>query len=562
MTRGFVRPFPRALLGLALSSGCYSGLGGHTAGAGDDDSASGGENGTADDEGGSDDGVPADPDRIAPIGLRRLTADEYDNTLRDLLLDDTRASQLVLPEDLRTPFDNDYTLQEPSLALIEGADLLAADAASRLIADPAKRDAVVGCVPSGPADEACFSSFVTSFGRRAFRRPLDDDELAAFMAFHAQSIEHDDFYTGVDSVVRAVLQAPSFLYRVEIGTPVADDPALRKLTGYEIATRLSYLLWGSMPSDELLDAAEGGELDSAAGTRTAAEQMLLDPRALDRIGRFHALWMGYETLPHDYELVAAMQAETRALMQRIVIDERRPWQDLLRLDETWIDALLAEHYGLPAPAGDGPAWVPYGDSGRKGLLSHGSFLSLGAKFGDTSPTQRGLLVQTRLFCQDIPPPPPDPDINVDEPPGDPESQCKIDRYAAHRAAGTSCKGCHDLVDPIGLGLENYDAQGRWRDHDDGKPECIIAGEGAITGIGDFSGPSELADLMIESGRLNQCVATQVYRFTIGRYALGSVDEEILLELVEKMGSGDFMFDELLVNIVESDMFRFRRQEEV
>ena len=551
------------LLGLVLAAtpGCYTGLGGDAATNGGGDGVDDGSEGSASD-GGSDDGVPADPEQVAPIGLRRLTADEYDNTLLDLLLDETRASQLVFPEDLRTPFDNDYTLQEPSMALMEDADLLAADAAARLVADPDKRALVVGCEPTGAADEECFRAFVTAFGRRAFRRPLTDTEIAAFMALHAQAIEKNDFWVGVDSVVRAVLQAPSFLYRVEIGTAVPDDPALRKLTGYEVATRLSYLLWGSTPSDDLLDLAEVGALDDAGGTRAAAQDMLDDPRAIDRIGRFHALWMGYETLPHDYEIAAAMQAETRALMQRIVIDERRPWQDLLRLEETWIDATLADHYGLPAPAGAGAAWVPYGESGRKGLLSHGSFLSLGAKFGDTSPTQRGLLVQTRLFCLDIPPPPPDPDINVDEAPGDPESECKIDRYAAHREAGTSCKGCHDLVDPIGLGLENYDAQGRFRTHDDGKPECVIEGQGRIEGIGDFSGPAELADLMVSSGRLNQCVATQLYRFAIGRYAIGEPDAAVLQMLAEQMGEGDFRFDELLLQLVESDMFRFRRQEEV
>ena len=545
---------------VAAPMGCYTGLdhGGAADGAGDG-AGEGASEGSAS-EGGADSGAPPEaPEQVAPIGLRRLTANEYDNTLMDLLFDETRASALVLPEDQRTPFDNDYTMQEPSLALVEGADLLAADAAGRLIADPDKRDAVVGCTPTGPDDEECFRAFVTAFGRRAFRRPLTDDEIAGFMTFQQHAITKNDFYVGVDSVVRTALQSPSFLYRIELGTPTTDDPTLFRLNGYEVASRLSYLLWGSMPSDDLLDLADGGSLDDAAGTRAAAEDMLDDPRAIDRIARFHALWMGYEFLPHDYELSAAMQAETRALMQRIVIDERRPWQDLLRLEETFIDATLAEHYGLPAPTE--ASWVPYGDSGRKGLLSQGSFLSLGAKFGDTSPTQRGKLVQTRLFCLDVPPPPPDPDINVDEPPGDPASQCKADRYAAHRQAGTSCKGCHDLIDPIGFGLENYDAAGRWRDHDDGKPECTIDGEGEIAGVGTFSGPGELADLMIASGGLNTCVVTQVYRFTIGRYEIGELDGPALTMLEEQVGDGDFRFDELLLAIVESDMFRHRRLEE-
>jgi hypothetical protein len=503
---------------------------------------------------------PGDPTQVGPTGLRRLTSREYDNTLRDLLLDESFSSNLLLPEDLRTPFDNAYTDQDPSAALIEGVDLLAADAAARLLDDQAKLDAVVGCAPAGPDDADCLESFVTTFGRRAFRRPLTDTEVAAFMTMQEHAIEAGDFYTGVESVVRAILQAPSFLYRVERGTPVEGEPGLFRLDGHEVATRLSYFLWGTTPDDALLDLAEDGALEHPDGIRGAASEMLNDARALDRIARFHELWMGYESLPVDYDLATAMQTETRALMELVIFDERRPWQDLLRFPETYVDDTLAEHYGLAPPPG-GEGWVEYGDSGRKGLLSHGSFLSLGAKFGDTSPTQRGLLVRTRLFCQTVDPPPPDQNVNVDQPPGDPEEQCKAERYAAHQVAGTSCKGCHELIDPIGFGLEHYDPSGAFRTHDDGRPECEIEGVGKLAGVGEFSGPAELADLMIESGLLNRCVATQLYRYTIGRYELGELDENFLDAIEKQIGDGDFRFDELLLDFVSADMFRFRRQEE-
>ncbi len=539
--------------------GCYDGLGDHDGDLPD---------GAADSQGPADGGEdgpgaepPSDPEQVAPIGLRRLTAFEYDNTLRDLLLDETRASNLLLPEDLRTPFDNDYTLQVPSTALIEAADLLAADAASRLLADAQKRDTVVGCTPTGADDASCFASFVSSFGRRAFRRPLTAEELEGLTALQGEAIEAGDFYLGVESVIRTVLQSPSFLYRVELGQPVEGEPGLFRLTGYEVATRLSYLLWGTLPSDALLDAAEAGELDTSEGIGAQLSGMLADPRAVDRIARFHSLWMGYENLPHSYDIAQAMQEETRALMQRVIFDEQLAWQDLLRMNETYIGPLLAEHYGLPAPDGDGPAWVPYGDSGRMGLFSQGSFLSLGTANGETSPVQRGLLVQTRLFCQDIPPPPPDLDVNVDEPPGDPATQCKSERYAAHQVSGSSCNGCHAAIDPIGFGLEAYDAAGRFREHDTDRPECPISGDGEIAGVGAFNGPKELAELAIESGMLNRCVATQLYRFAIGRYALDDLDENFLDAVSESIGEEDFRFDDLLRRFVTSDTFRFRRQEE-
>ena len=457
------------------------------------------------------------------------------------------------------PFDNEYIWQEPSAALIEGVELLASDAAERLLADPGRRDRVVGCTPSGPADVECFRSFVTSFGRRALRRPITAEEEAELMAMHSHAIDHDDFYTGVDSAVRALLQSPSFLYRVERGTPVGDG--LFRLDDYELASRLSYFLWGTMPSDALLDKAQAGELGDPDQVRTTAENMLADPRALDRVVRFHELWMGYERLPHDYALASAMKQETRQLMQRVVFDEKSAWQDLLRMDETFVDATLADHYGLAAPADPSGAWVPYAESGRQGLLSHGSFLSVGQANGDTSPTQRGLMIRTRLFCQEVLPPPPDENVNVDEPPGDP-NDCKTERYAAHQVAGTSCYGCHNLMDPIGFGLENYDLAGRFRTEEPGKPECEIEGQGELAGVGSFSGPAELADLMIEAGGLNRCVATQLYRYAIGRYELGELDENFLDAVMTTVGDGDFRLDEMLLEFVASDMFRYRREEEV
>jgi hypothetical protein len=546
-------------LAVLLMTGCYSGL--HLeASAGDSQGAdSGGSRADGDDDGASE--PPEAPEQVGPTGLRRLTSREYDATLADLLMDHHAASNLLLPEDLRTPFDNAYALQNPSSVLIEAAELLAADAAARLIADPERRDAIVGCTPASSGDAECFRSFVRSFGRRAFRRPLTASEEEALMGLLDLAVEKNDFHTGVESVVRTLLQAPSFLYRVEVGTPVDGDPELFRLSGYEIASRLSYFLWGTMPSDELLDHAEVGELDHADGIRETARQMLEDPRALEIVTTFHAMWMGYESLPHSYELAMAMQAETRALFERVVFDEKRPWQDVLRLQETFVNDQLAEHYGMTPPGSAEGTWVPWEDTKRKGLLGQGSFLSLGGKFGDTSPTQRGLLIRTRLFCQVIPPPPDDEDVNVDEPPGESEDQCKAERYAAHEEEGTSCKGCHQMIDPIGFGLERYDEAGRYRTHDPGRPECVIDDTGELVGVGAFSGPAELADLMIESGLLNRCIVSQLYRFAIGRYELGDRDANFIDAVIERTGEGDFQFEELLLDFVGSDMFRFRRREE-
>ncbi len=572
MGRGIARA-PALAVAMAIG-GCYSGLGG----SGDGNDADG--PGTADDGSASaDDGVdgdttdgevppPEDPEQVGFNGLRRLTANEYDNTVRDLLLGDEAQSELLLPNDPLTPFDNAYPAQIASQALIEGADLLAADAAARLAEDPARRDMVVGCTPTGPDDEACMRSFVTSFGRRALRRPLTDEEIEEFL--HGENgddgiveyaVQDGDFYTGVDSFIRTILQDPQFLYRVELGDPVDGEPGVYKLDDFEIATRLSYFLWGSGPDDALLDLAEGGGLGTAEEIRATAAGMLADERAVDRVDRFHALWLGYEQMSFGGELAAAMREETRALVERVVFEEQRPWHDMFRLDETYVNDLLAEHYGLPLPGSDEPTWVPYDMDARRGLLAHGSFLSVGGKFNDTSPVQRGLLIRTRLFCQVIPPPP--PEVDVDQAPTG--AVCKEDRYAIHSTGG--CAGCHAQIDPVGFGLENFDAQGRYRTNEldnpmtpDDESQCVISGQGELQGVGEFSGPAELAALAVEAGLLDSCVVTQLYRYAIGRTELDELDEAFIQEVVTSVGGGEYQFEDVMLDFVGTHAFGYRREE--
>ncbi len=558
-----------ALVVIAASTGCYTGLSGARS---DDDGGADtatSPTGGLDDDGGSDDGAPPpeDASQVGKSGMRRLTANEYDNTLRDLLLGDEAQSQLLLPNDPRTPFDNAYANQEPSQALVEGADLLAADAADRLLADPPRRDLVVGCMPTGAGDEACMRDFVTRFGRRVLRRPLTDDEIETLL--HGENgddgaldyaIQADDFYTGIDSLLRTLLQDPQFLYRIETGEPVEGEPGLFKLTDFQVATRLSYFLWGSGPDDALLDLADGGGLGDPESVRAAAAGMLADERALDRIERFHSLWLAYEQMPFAGELADAMRAETRALLERIVFEERRPWQDAFRLDETYANDLLATHYGLEPPGSDTPTWVPYDRAERRGLLAHGTFLSVGFDQNDTNVVRRGLQVQQLLLCQEIEPPPPEVDVDA-KPPG----LCKVDKSAAHAQGG--CANCHDLIDPVGFGLENFDSQGRYRTHEPDDPTteedesvCVIEGAGNLAGVGEFHGPAQLAELAIDSGMLDACVVQQLYRWSTGRAELDALDRAFVESVATELEGGDFRFDELVLDFVGHEAFGYRREE--
>lgn len=486
---------------------------------------------------------------------RRLSQAELDNTVRDVIgLVPGLATQL-LPEDEFTPYDNDVTSQQASEALVNALEVYAEEVAARLLADPTRRDALVGCAPTGPGDAECLRSFIESFGRLALRRPLDEQEVLAYLGLQAFATEDNpyvdnDFYTAVALVIRAVLQDPEFLYRIEVGT---------SLSGYEIAARLSYLLWGSTPDDALLTAAASGVLLTEEGRRVQAERMLESPRAREQLQRFHAMWLGYRAIPHPPELAQSFSRETGALIDRVIFEDDRSYLDLFRAEESYLDGRLSAHYGLPAPEG-AASWVSYAGTERAGILSHGSVLAAFSKFSDTSPTQRGILVRTRLMCQKIESPP--AEVDVDQPPGGTDSvACKSERYAMHQDSSTSCYNCHSLMDPIGFGLERYDIGGRYRLHDDGAPSCAIDGRGALPGYGSFSGPKELSARLIESELLDACVVRQLYSFAAG-YPPQTADATTINHLVSRFRAGGHRMKALLLDYVSSPEFAARREGEI
>lgn len=543
------------LAGLALVAGCYSGV--HVgASAGFDDSVGGTDPSAGDDsdgegETGDDAEVPEAPQLVARSGMRRLTRVEYVDTVEDLLGVQLEATSL--PSDDLLPFDNDYTLQAESAALIVGVEALAGEAAQALVDNPASWGARVPCAADA-VDQACFETFVRSTGRRALRRPITDDEVARWGAWMLEEAETaGDPSLAIHTAVRLMLQHPEFLYRVDRGAPT-DDPAVVRLDDWSVASRMSFLLWGVGPDDTLLDAAEAGMLGTPEGIEAEATRMLADARARKRVQRFHAMWMGYEVMAIGGDLGDAMRAETAALIDRVVFDEERPWQDLFRASETYVDDVLAEHYGIEAPTNAAGDWVDYGDSGRGGILSHGTFLSNGFKDGDTSPIVRGQVVSTMLLCLQVPEPPAD----VPPPPEPEEGSCKIEEAAAHMVQ-PSCAGCHAMLDGLGFGLENYDEFGQWRAHDPGNPDCEIEGAGEVPGLGAFNGPGELGGLMADSAVLSECLAEQAYRFAVGRTELDEVDAEIVARTMEHLGDGDFEFKALLLQHVTDPSFGFARQ---
>jgi hypothetical protein len=494
---------------------------------------------------------------VAESGARRLTRREVVQAVRDLFGVDVSDAMNTWPQDFGAVFDNDYTRQLASEQLVVSAELLAETVAARVVADPALRAAVMPCTPTGPTDAACFRNVVQSLGRRALRRHLAADETELYAPLLAYASEAPaDFYSAVELVIRVLVQHPEFIYRVEIGRPVSGD--VRALSEDEIATRLSFLLWGSVPDDALFADADAGSLSDAARRREIAARMLGDARAQRQIERFHAQWLAYANLSHTPERTAMYNRESAALVSRVLFEERGDYLDLFRSPRTFVNDELAAIYGLPLTGTDAWRWVDYGATGRRGLLSHGSVLAAPNKFADTSPVQRGLYVRTRLMCDVVAPPPPDLMVNVDMPPESEPGDCKSEVYTMHSTG--QCSSCHAQIDPIGFGLEQYDREGRVRTHETGRPECGIDGVGEVQGLGAFSGAGELGELLAGSGLIERCATRQLYRFALGRQA--RVAERDRLESIAAPFAAEGRdFLELLLALVEDPSFALVRLED-
>lgn len=494
-----------------------------------------------------------DPAAFGPVALTRLTRPEYGQALLDVLGVAPQALSL-LPEDVLTPFDNDSRSQATSTVLIAAIGDVAREAVTAALANDARRTALVPCTPSAPTDAACFRTFVERFGRSVLRRPLTTTEVQELAGLQRFSELEGDFFVGVGLVMRVLLQDPEFVYRVEVGMPVSR--AVVKLTPYEYAARMSFLLLGAPPAADLLDAAATGKLDTSRSARMVADRLLADPRSPMRVSRFHAMWLGYEQLRVAPQLATAFQAESEALIRKVLFQDKRAWTELLTTDEAFVDDELARIYGLPPPAS--PTWMRQTDPNRRGIIGQGAFLSAGGKFNDTSPVLRGIQVRERLFCQEIPSPP--PEVNADEPPKAVANACKTERYAAHAEA--ACASCHKLIDPVGSGLEAYDSVGKFRSHELGRPDCPVRGEGELAELGiKFSGPAGLAKELVAGGKLGDCMSKNLFTFITGRHA-AATDSSAVAGIRQMFAARGDRLGELLLDVVTSPAFRHRVMEEM
>jgi hypothetical protein len=430
------------------------------------------------------------------------------------------------------------------------------------VPDTGKRDRIVICDPAG--DDACLRRILRAFVRRAWRRPPTDDELARLAALAGVAADAgDDAITGLKLALRAALISPHFLFRVELD----DEPAARQphpLSGFELASRLSYFLWSSMPDDDLLAAAEAGRLETAEQVRAQAARMLADPRAETLIDNFAGQWLytralrdhapDYATYPaYDAQLAASMRAETERYFRAFLLEDV-PLDQLLTADFTYINDRLAAHYGIRAPGTNELVRASLAGTPRRGLLTQGSILTVTSHRRRTSPVKRGKWLLDQLLCESPPPPPP----GVEGLPEDmgPVTGSVRERLERHRD-NPVCASCHDTIDPLGFALENFDGIGAFRTDDNG---YAIDASGELPGGRTFDGPGQLGDLLARDPRVYRCMVEKLYTYALGRRPDTRDAREHIDELAGDLAAHGYLLRELVLSLVNHNAFRNRRGE--
>ncbi|MCI0570253.1 MAG: DUF1592 domain-containing protein [Myxococcaceae bacterium] len=509
---------------------------------------------------------PDDPGRRT---LHRLNRAEYNNTVRDLL-GDTSLPADAFPADDHSGegFDNNADVLSMGPLLMEKYDA----AATRLVEEAWARDvarpiedapAVRLCDPNRAGGDECARRILGRFMLRAWRRPVTDAEVARMMTLvQLARSRGDDGATGVKLGLRAVLLSPYFLYRVELDTdPTSLAP--HRLSAMELATRLSYFLWSSVPDDELLAEAEAGRLHEPGVLDRQVLRMLEDPRADAFVENFAGQWLatrGVEDAHPDPQLFPgfdeplkqAMRAEADLFFREFLRSDR-PVRDMMDADFTYLNDRLAQHYGMRSPGGSDMKRISLAESAeRGGLLGLGSLLTVNSHPDRTSPVKRGYWVLSRLLCKE-PPPPPDAVEGLQAP--STQARTVRERMAQH-SVDPACSGCHQLMDPIGFGLENYDPIGRWRtkEVDTGEP---VDSSGELPDKTRFNGRAELSRILKEDPNLTACLTEHLMTYATGRSIEPKDRCHVQVTARAADASGGSLKD-LVMSVVHSRAFQYRR----
>jgi hypothetical protein len=488
--------------------------------------------------------------RVGRTRLRRLTRTQFEHTVRDLLGATGTPAAGISPDETVGPFTSNAISPVTELLVqqhMEAAQALAVGAKARM-AEIAPCDLASG--------EACVREFVTEFGLKAYRRPLEQAEVDGYVTLFG--VGGSDASNGFRLVVEAMLQSPYFLYHADIGSAGMPSAMAQPLTAYELASRLSYFLWDTMPDQGLFDLAGAGMLDDDAALSAEVTRMLADAKARDSVPSFHLQWLDIDasefgTLGQTQPAVAtAMINETSAFSDYVVRTGDGLIGSLFTASYSFPEGPLFETYGVAQPSGFVPGTrVELDPTQRGGLLTQAGFLVKHYRGELPSPVHRGITVRENILCQPIDPPPADVVASPLPPSLGPTAR---DRFVAHESDPT-CGGCHSQMDPIGLALENYDGTGAWRDEEDG---ATIDASGAIYDAGPelempFTGGVELGQRLATSRTVRNCLSNQWFRYSLGR--MEATDDGCSLRSIHESFAATGNVRELITNIVLSNAFR-------
>ena len=507
-------------------------------------------------------GAPATPTTttatgdVGTIAIHQLSAREYNNTVRDLL------GTSLKPGDAFQSFEAagfDTLAAAGVMNSRKVADYFSAAGtlADELFADVARRGAIVSCQPASPTDTGCAESIIKSFGARAFRRALEPAEVADFLVRYQAALGQGLDHAGaIQQLVRIMLASPQFIYRVELDP---DRATVHPLSGHELASRLSYLVYSSMPDSALFAAADAGALKSPEQLMAQVDRMLADARSRELVDNFAAQWLGARRL-NDHVVDAALYPTwTPALGVSMQREMAAYFDDFLHGDQTYdkfltsqvnfVDTPLAALYGVPDPGSTTLVRVENNTGQRAGFLGLSGFLTHTSRMDRTAPSIRGKWIVNSLRCLELELPP-----NLTPPPlGEPAPGQTVRQVLEAHRANPSCAPCHNILDPVGLGLEHFDAIGRYREsYASGQPVDAL---GKLTDGSSFNGLVELAAAMSKDPAFVACAARKLFVYGLGRTVDGS--DAYVDQIVSAWQGQGLSLRNLVKAIVVSDTFRSR-----
>ncbi len=434
------------------------------------------------------------------------------------------------------------------------------------VSDTPTRRAIFTCRPTAPEEERpCAESIVSRLAERAYRRDVTDADVESLMAFYDRGAERDGFEDGIRLALQAIMASPHFIFRMEKAPEDVEPGEIYEVADVDLASRLSFFIWGSPPDQQLIDLADDEKLSDEDELERQAERMLNDANAEALASRFAAQWLRLQDLEkirpdalsypyYDETLADAMHRETELLFDYIR-KEDRPITDLLTADYTFVNERLARHYGIPGVLGTEFRKVEYPDDRRRGILGHGSILTLTSHAGRTSPVLRGKWVMEVLLGSPPPPPPPNvPELEETEDAGDGRFLSVREQMEMHRA-NPACSSCHNVIDPIGLAFENFDVDGSWRNRDRGNPidpASELYDGTPINSVGDLR-----AAIMQRPEVFYRIFTENMMAYALGR-RVEHYDQPAIREIVRQAAKEDYRLSAFVRGVVTTPAFRYQR----